>query len=56
MVKKDDEKCKFCGKTHFTQSTEQKNNVWVSEKICEFCGRVVQAHTFKKRTKDTGRK
>jgi len=55
MVKKR-EKCKFCGKSRFTQSTEQKGNVWVSKKICEFCGRVVKIHTFKKSVKDTERK
>jgi len=44
---KEQEKCKFCGKSHFTQSTEQKDNVWVSETICQFCGRVVKTHTFK---------
>jgi RNA polymerase subunit RPABC4/transcription elongation factor Spt4 len=53
---KEEEKCKFCGKSRFTQSTEQKDNVWVSEKICEFCGRVVKTHTFKERVKDTERK
>jgi len=41
------EKCKFCGKSHFIQSTEQKDNVWASNKICKFCGRVVKTHTFK---------
>jgi hypothetical protein len=41
------EKCKFCGKSRFTQSTEQKDNVWASNKICKFCGKVVKTHTFK---------
>jgi len=41
------EKCKFCGKSRFTQSTEQKGNVWVSKTICENCGRIVKTHTFK---------
>ncbi len=44
---KEQEKCKFCGKSHFTQSTEQKDNVWASNKICKFCGKVVKTHTFK---------
>jgi len=55
MVKKQ-EKCQFCGKSRFIQSTERQDNVWVSKKICEFCGRVVKTHTFKKTMKDTGRK
>jgi len=50
------EKCKFCGKTRFTQSTEQKGNVWASKIICEFCGRVVKTYTLKERVKDTERK
>jgi len=50
------EKCKFCGKSRFTQSTEQKDNVWVSETICEFCERVVKTHTFKEGVEDTKRK
>ena len=50
------EKCKFCGKSHFTQSTEQKDTVWVSNKICEFCGKVVKTNTLKKRVKDIERK
>jgi wobble nucleotide-excising tRNase len=50
------EKCRFCGKSRFTQSTEQKDNVWFSETICQFCGRVVKTHTFKERVKDTERK
>jgi len=53
MVEEQEEKCKFCGKSRFTQSTEQKDNAWVSEKICESCGRVVKTHTFKERVKDT---
>jgi triphosphoribosyl-dephospho-CoA synthetase len=47
------EKCRFCGKSRFTQSTEQKDNVWFSETICQFCGRVVKTHNFKDRAKDT---
>ena len=50
------EKCKFCGKSHFTQSTEQKDTVWVSNKICESCGKVVKTNTLKKRVKDIERK
>ena len=42
------EKCKFCGKSHFTQSTEQKDTVWVSNKICESCGKVVKTHNFRR--------
>ena len=30
---REQEKCKFCGKSRFTQSTEQKGNVWVSKKM-----------------------
>jgi len=41
------EKCKFCGKSRFTYSTERKNNKWISKKICENCGRVVKIHNFK---------
>jgi len=53
---KEQEKCKFCGKSRFNQSTEQKDNLWVSNKICKFCGRVVKNHTFKKMVKDIERK
>jgi len=61
MVEEEKEKCKFCGKSRFTQSTEQDGNMWVSKKICEFCGRVVKTHTFKEGVKyteknDTGEK
>jgi RNA polymerase subunit RPABC4/transcription elongation factor Spt4 len=56
IMVEEQEKCKFCGKSRFTQSTEQKNNVWASETICESCGRVVKTHTFKKRVNDTERK
>jgi len=45
---KEQEKCQFCGKSRFTQSTEQKDNVWVSKKICEFCGRVVKIRTLRR--------
>ena len=54
MIKK--EKCKFCGKTRFRQSTEQKGNVWVSKIICKFCERVVKIHTLNERVKDAERK
>jgi RNA polymerase subunit RPABC4/transcription elongation factor Spt4 len=47
------EKCRFCGKSRFTQSTEQKDNVWSSERICQNCGRVVKTHNLKDRAKDT---
>jgi len=56
IMVKEQEKCKFCGKSRFTQSTEKEDNVWVSKKICEFCGRVVKTHTFKEKVKDTERK
>ena len=36
-----DKKCKFCGKRRFRQSTEQKDGAWISKKICEFCGKIV---------------
>jgi len=48
MLKKQEEKCKFCGKRRFIQSTEQKDNVWVSNKICEFCGRGVKTRTLRR--------
>ncbi len=54
MFKK--EKCKFCGKRRFIQSTEQKGNVWVSKIICKFCERVVKTHTLNERVKDAERK
>jgi hypothetical protein len=38
MLKKQEEKCKFCGKTRFRQSTEQKGNVWASKKFVNFVG------------------
>jgi len=56
MMAEEEEKCKFCGKSRFTQSTEQKDNMWASNKICESCGRVVKTHTFKERVKNTERK
>ena len=47
------EKCRFCGKSRFTQSTEQKDDEWTSNKICDFCGRVVKTHDLKDKVKDT---
>jgi hypothetical protein len=46
MIKKE-KKCKYCGKSRFRQSTEQKDGVWISKKICEFCGKVVDTRNLK---------
>ncbi|MBL7169877.1 MAG: hypothetical protein ISS48_02565 [Candidatus Aenigmarchaeota archaeon] len=39
MAKKQ-EKCQFCGGSHFILSTEKEGKKWVCKKICKSCNKI----------------
>jgi len=40
------EKCSFCGGTHYILSTQREGKNWICEKICKNCDNVISQNSI----------